>query len=96
MEIYVFPFEKEYMDTMEKTVGSARWTIEFDFIKNAQKEAKRQGLWNLFLPGISKITLTEYAPLCELMGKSLPLGPKVFNCQAPDTGNMEVLHLYGT
>jgi acyl-CoA dehydrogenase len=61
-------------------------------------EAKRRGLWNLFLPGADGAGLTnlQYAPLCELLGRSPKLGPVATNCSAPDTGNMELLSAYGT
>lgn len=60
--------------------------------------ARREGLWNLFLPAREGAGLTnlEYAPLAELTGWSPMLAPEAFNCSAPDTGNMELLHLYGT
>jgi acyl-CoA dehydrogenase len=58
--------------------------------------AKERGLWNLFLPSISGLTNLEYAPLAELTGWSLEIAPEVTNCAAPDTGNMETLHLFAT
>jgi alkylation response protein AidB-like acyl-CoA dehydrogenase len=56
--------------------------------------AKKEGLWNLFLPSVSGLSQLEYAQLCEVMGRSM-IAPEVFNCGAPDTGNMETIHLFG-
>jgi len=61
-----------------------------------KEEARRRGLWNLFLPSESGLTQLEYAPIAELSGWSLELAPEAINCSAPDTGNMELLHLIGT
>ncbi|WP_066586724.1 acyl-CoA dehydrogenase family protein [Corynebacterium provencense] len=65
-----------------------------------KEEAKNRGLWNLFHPhagdGVPALTNTEYAPLAEIMGRSIGLAPEACNCNAPDTGNMEILELYGT
>lgn len=66
----------------------------FDLIENLKNEARNRGLWNLFLPEISGFTNLEYGLLCQLMGRSIFLAPEVFNCSAPDTGNMELLHKY--
>src|SRR5690606_13835674 len=54
------------------------------------------GLWNLFLPAVSGLTNVQYAPLAEITGRSPQLAPEALNCSAPDTGNMELLHLFGT
>ena len=61
-------------------------------------EARRRGLWNLFLPGEHGAGLTnlQYAPLAEITGRSIHLAPPAMNCSAPDTGNMEVLAMFGT
>ncbi|MBM7691332.1 acyl-CoA dehydrogenase [Peribacillus deserti] len=96
MEEHVYPNEQKY----EKQLGTGetRWTTVPPIMEDLKSKAKEQGLWNLFLPeseygaGLKNI---EYAPLCEIMGRSL-IGPEVFNCNAPDTGNMEVLVRYGT
>ena len=65
-------------------------------VEELKAEARRRGLWNLFLPEVSGLSLLDYAPLAELSGWSPELAPEAMNCAAPDTGNMEVLHLVGT
>ena len=65
-------------------------------IEDLKKLAKERGLWNLFLPAESGLTNLEYAPLAELTGWSMEIAPEVTNCAAPDTGNMETLHLFAT
>lgn len=91
MEARVYPNEKRYVAEVE---SGDRWqTIEL--IEELKKEARADGLWNLFLPDISGLSNVDYAPLAELMGRVV-WASEVFNCSAPDTGNMEVLHLYGT
>lgn len=71
-----------------------RWQ-PLGLIEALKTKAKAAGLWNLFLPDVSGLTNLEYAPLAEMMGRVV-WASEVFNCSAPDTGNMEVLHLYGT
>lgn len=96
MEQNVYPNEKVYEDQLN--LQETRWSGVPPIMEKLKEKAKREGLWNLFLPhsanggGLSNL---EYAPLCEIMGRSL-IGPEVFNCNAPDTGNMEVLDRYGS
>ena len=91
----VCPNERLYVDQVES--GENRW-VSPPVMDEMKQQARDAGLWNLFLPdsehgaGLSNL---EYAPLCEVMGRS-PIAPEVFNCAAPDTGNMEVLVRYGT
>src|SRR5947207_525752 len=93
MDEHIYPNEPRYYEQTERN----RWQPT-RIIEELKPKARTAGLWNLFLPddeqgaGLSNL---EYAPLCEIMGRS-PLGPEVFNCSAPDTGNMEVLARYGT
>ncbi|MBK9164812.1 MAG: acyl-CoA dehydrogenase family protein [Acidobacteria bacterium] len=91
MDEYVYPNEQRYHDEVN---SGDRWQ-PLSLIEELKYEAKKQGLWNLFLPGVSGLTNLEYAPLAEMMGRVV-WASEVFNCSAPDTGNMEVLHLYGT
>src|SRR5215212_10035153 len=65
-------------------------------VQELKEEARKRGLWNLFLPTESGLTQLEYAPIAELSGWSNDLAPEAINCQAPDTGNMELLHLLGS
>ena len=94
MEKHVYPNEKLFNQQLDE--GPTRWEIP-PIMEELKSKAKSEGLWNMFLPesdrgfGLSNL---EYAPLCEVMGRS-PIGAEVFNCSAPDTGNMEVLERYG-
>jgi acyl-CoA dehydrogenase family protein 11 len=70
-----------------------QWVVP-PIMEELKKNAQEWGLWNLFLPGLSGFSQLEYAPMAEEMGRC-PFASEVFNCSAPDTGNMEVLYLYG-
>src|SRR6202045_4311878 len=93
MDSHVYPNEEKF----EAEIVQARWKPT-QIVEELKAKARHEGLWNLFLPydengaGLSNL---EYAPLCEIMGRS-HIAPEIFNCSAPDTGNMEVLARYGT
>jgi acyl-CoA dehydrogenase len=94
MDEHVYPNEQRFLNEAE---AGDRWQPS-RVIEELKPKARAAGLWNLFLPEDEHgagLTNLEYAPLCEIMGRS-PLAPEVFNCSAPDTGNMEVLARYGT
>jgi acyl-CoA dehydrogenase len=93
MDAHVYPNEQRF----HEEVARERWKPT-RIVEDLKAKARGEGLWNLFLPvdqNGAGLTNLEYAPLCELMGRS-HLAPEVFNCSAPDTGNMEVLARYGT
>lgn len=94
MEQHVYPNERRFYDEAERL---GPWAV-YPVVEELKPKAKAAGLWNLFLPASDHgagLTNLEYAPICEVMGRS-HLAPEVFNCSAPDTGNMEVLERYGT
>ncbi len=94
MEEHIYPNEKTYY---EQVNSGDRWKV-LPLLEELKKKARGEALWNLFLPESeygASLTNLEYAPLCEIMGR-VPWSPEVFNCSAPDTGNMEVLVRYGT
>ena len=93
LDEYIYPNEQRFRDEIERNPWSPTRIIE-----ELKPKARAAGLWNLFLPESEHgagLTNLEYAPLCEMMGRS-EMAPEVFNCSAPDTGNMEVLARYGT
>ncbi|BDB60783.1 MULTISPECIES: acyl-CoA dehydrogenase family protein [Rhodococcus] len=94
MHSHVFPAEHEY-ETYRRNVGPDDHTVP-PVIETLKQEARKRGLWNLFLPSESGIGQLDYAGLAEITGWSLHLAPEATNGQAPDTGNMELLHLFGT
>ncbi len=91
MDEHIYPNEQAYIDEIN---SGDRWEPS-ELIEQLKDKARGAGLWNLFLPSESGLTNLEYAPLAEIMGR-VTWASEVFNCSAPDTGNMEVLNLYGT
>jgi acyl-CoA dehydrogenase len=93
MEEHVYPHERRF----EEELARQRW-LPTRIVEELKPKARAAGLWNLFLPndaGGAGLSNLEYAPLCEIMGRSV-MAPEIFNCSAPDTGNMEVLARYGS
>jgi acyl-CoA dehydrogenase len=94
MDRHVYPNEERFYKEAEEL---GPWKV-YPVVEELKPKARAEGLWNLFLPESDHgagLTNFEYAPLCEIMGRS-HLAPELFNCSAPDTGNMEVLARYGT
>ncbi len=94
MDEHIYPNERRYYEEAEKL---GPWAV-YPVVEELKPIARAAGLWNLFLPASEHgagLSNWDYAPLCEVMGRS-HLAPEVFNCSAPDTGNMEVLARYGT
>ena len=103
MDDHIYPNESAYKDELAaNTAAGKRWSA-LNTIENLKPKAQAAGLWNLFLPVDSAaasgyagagLTNQEYAPLAEIMGR-VPWASEVFNCSAPDTGNMETIARYG-
>ncbi|MFP3882378.1 MAG: acyl-CoA dehydrogenase family protein [Actinomycetota bacterium] len=96
MDSHVYPAEPVYRQQMEEADDPHHHPAVLEDLK---KEARGRGLWNLFLPdleGGAGLSVHEYAPLAEITGRSPQLAPEAMNCSAPDTGNMEILHMFGT
>ena len=95
MDQHIYPNEARFR---AEIADGDRWQPT-QIVEQLKPQARQAGLWNLFLPDSdygAGLTNSEYAPLCEIMGRSSGFAPEVFNCSAPDTGNMEVLVRYGT
>jgi acyl-CoA dehydrogenase len=98
MREVILPAESEYREELEANRRAGDPWLPSRTMERLKEQARAQKLWNLFLPASEHgggLTNLEYAPLCELMGRS-PIASEAFNCSAPDTGNMEVLERYGT
>ncbi|WP_305821985.1 acyl-CoA dehydrogenase family protein [Massilia brevitalea] len=99
MDAHIYPNEKTFKEEVDRNGAAGNRWVPTELIEKLKPLAREQGLWNLFLPksprapeGLSNL---DYAPLCEIMGR-VSWAPEVFNCSAPDTGNMETLERYGT
>jgi acyl-CoA dehydrogenase len=100
MDAEVFPNEGRLREEIDRLAADDAWSFPA-VVGEVRAKAKEQGLWNFFLPGYEGphgrgLSNLQYAPIAELTGRSIQLAPSAFNCAAPDTGNMEVLHLFGT
>ncbi len=98
MNAHVYPNEAKFHEEVATNRRAGNPWIPTKIVDELKNKARAEGLWNLFLPESSLgagLTNLEYAPLCEIMGRS-EIAPEIFNCSAPDTGNMEVLARYGS
>ena len=96
MESHVYPAEPVYLDQMTSSGNPHHHPAVVEELK---AEARSRGLWNLFLPDAdlgAGLSVLEYAPLAEITGRSPHIAPEALNCSAPDTGNMEILHMFAT
>ncbi len=91
---HVYPAEPVYAQQMEE-MGPRNHTLP-PVVEELKAEARRQGMWNLFLPSLSGLSHLDYAHIAEITGRSPYIAPEALNCAAPDTGNMEILHMFGT
>jgi acyl-CoA dehydrogenase len=96
MDSDIYPNERVYAEQRAELVAAGKPHEVPQIVEDLKVEAKSRGLWNLFLPDVSGLSNVDYAHLAEIMGRSAALAPEATNCAAPDTGNMEVLHMFGT
>ena len=94
MDARILPAEKEYEDYRRK-MGPQDHTLP-PVVEELKIEARERGLWTLFLPDVSGLKNVEYAAIAEITGWASHIAPEAINCDAPNTGNMEVLHMFGT
>jgi acyl-CoA dehydrogenase len=97
MDAEVYPAEPIFKEQAEAAVANDTWSFP-PIVQELRAKAKAQGLWNFFDPSEHGAGLTnlQYAPIAEITGRSIQMAPAAFNCAAPDTGNMEVLGMFGT
>jgi acyl-CoA dehydrogenase len=99
MDEHVYPNEKAFKAEVDANGNTGKRWVPTGLVERLKPLAREQGLWNLFLPRSARapegLSNLDYAPLCEIMGR-VAWAPEVFNCSAPDTGNMETLERYGT
>jgi acyl-CoA dehydrogenase len=96
MDSHIYPAEAVYEQQRRDLMAAGQPHVVPPVIEDLKVEAKSRGLWNLFLPDVSGLSNVDYAHLAEVMGRASHLAPEATNCAAPDTGNMEVLHMFGT
>ncbi|GAA4487825.1 acyl-CoA dehydrogenase family protein [Microbacterium panaciterrae] len=94
MDEFVYPAEPVYQAQLEANGPRSHEVPEI--IEELKVEARKQGLWNLFLPALSGLSHLDYAHIAEITGRSPYIAPEALNCSAPSTGNMEILHMFGT
>lgn len=94
MDEHVYPAESVYSEQLE--AAGPRSHVLPPVVESLKLQARRQGMWNLFMPALSGLSHLDYAHIAEVTGRSPYIAPEALNCAAPDTGNMEILHLVGT
>lgn len=100
MDAHVYPAEQVYAEQRAALIAAGEPHTLPPIVEELKTVARAQGLWNLFLPDSTDpshgLSVLEYAPIAEVSGRSVEIAPEAINCSAPDTGNMEVLHMFGT